>query len=108
MRHPAVPTMPARHHVRAGERVELLHGIHVVVVGAEERDLLTAHEGGGTAFGREVVEAADADPRGEGEACSLRRDVDGHRRTSRVVPAMSTPLVRSSGVAGRGWPRSAT
>ena len=110
-RSPRVPTMPARHDVGAAERVELLHGVHGVVVGAEQRDLDAVDEGRGAALARQVGQACRprsqvARRAGSGGGGSVSTVI---ARTSSVVPAMRTPRQRArSAVAGRAWPRSLT
>ena len=110
----------ARHHVRAAVRVELLDGVDAVVVRAEERDLLAADEGGQAPLALEVgdrhtrTQTASGRRGGSvGDSCGRRRSRDqilqrGHRRTARVVPAMSTRgFVALLGGGRPRWPRSA-
>ncbi len=69
--------------------------VALVVDDAEERDLVAVHEHRGAPLGDETVQGADTHQ-------------VAHDRTSRVGPATSTPLRRSSAVAGRRCPRSVT
>ncbi len=93
----------ARDDVRAAVRIEVRHGVDAAAVQQEQGELRRAEQGRPAALDFEVGQAADPHPPGRhgrsGEGSSLEK---GHRRTSRIVPAMSTPRsARSDSVAGR-------
>ena len=62
----AIADDAARHDRRAAEGVDLVGGVEASVVGAEQRDLPVADEGGRSPLDEEIVDAADSDPSGGG------------------------------------------
>src|ERR1041384_521531 len=74
-------------------------GVQRTITQAEQRDLVAVHEHGGAPVGFEIGQ-----PAGGGPYTAARLLENGHRLPS----TRCKRWVRSSGRAGRSWPRSGT
>src|SRR3989344_167275 len=107
---PQAAHQPAREHAGAGLGVDVVDGEEAVWADAEDRDVAALDQGADAGVGQDVVGRADVGPGGGGGGGG-RHGGGEDGAHGRAPPAQAVSVVaasRSSGRAGRIWPRSFT